>query len=338
MTGRNRASSPRSSELRSQRAVRSRDRINQASDRARHPVNVRPVTVRGNMAGSNAKRRTQGNVRRKMYYSLNTAGAEVRLPAFPILQGGWKLASGALTIILLACIWAMWSAPTFQVDTIKVNGVQRIPAAEINTALDLEGVSILEVMPDQVKEDLLVAFPDIATASVQVGLPAGVAIRVKEREPVLAWHQNDETRWIDKDGFIFPARGDSSTLVNVQSEGDPPGLAKPADENADKPEVITPEDLKPKVASQYIQPELIAAIQKLSGQAPTGTAILYDPRYGLGWIDPKGWKVYYGTQIENMDLKLNQYAVIIEDFAKRGIQPTMISVEYPHAPFYRTEP
>src|SRR5512133_3465038 len=76
MTERNRAPSSRSSDLRSQRAVRSKDRITQASERARHPVNVRPVTVRGNMAGTNAKRRTQGNVRRKTYYTLNTAGAE----------------------------------------------------------------------------------------------------------------------------------------------------------------------------------------------------------------------------------------------------------------------
>jgi cell division protein FtsQ len=290
------------------------------------------------MAGSAAKRRTQGNVRKKTYYSLNTAGAEIRLPAFPNLRGGWKTASGALSLILLACIWAMWSAPTFQVDTIKVNGVQRIPAAEINTALDLEGISILEVMPDQVKQDLLAAFPDIATASVQVGLPAGVLVRVKEREPVMAWQQNGETRWIDKDGFIFPARGDSSSLMNVQSEGDPPAPADPEEKKPAEDAVVTIADIKPKAAGPYIQPALIAAIQKLSGQAPTGTSILYDPRYGLGWNDPKGWQVYFGTQIDNMDLKLNQYAVIIDDFSKRGIQPVMISVEFPLAPFYRTEP
>ncbi len=326
-------SASRSADLRSRKAARAKDKITQASEKARHPVNVRPVTVRGNMAGTPGKRRTQSNVRKKYYYTLNTTGAEVRLPAFPILHAGWRLLSGGLVIVLLVGIWAMYSSSTFQVGSLKIVGAKRIAPADINTSLDLEGASILDVIPDQVKEGLLAAYPDIEEASIQVGLPANVVIRIKERQPVVAWQQNGETRWIDQAGMIFPVRGDVPELVNVQAEGNPPA-PRPAEE--EKPAALP--NPKPKAPQPFINQDLLVAIQKLSVQAPSGTPVLYDPRYGLGWNDPQGWKVYYGMDIENMDLKLEQYKVIVTDLGKRGIQPKMISVEFPHAPFYRLEP
>ncbi len=68
-----------------------------------------------------------------------------------------------------------------------------------------------------------------------------------------------------------------------------------------------------------------------------GIDLLYNPEYGLGWQDPHGWKVYFGTNIEDIDQKLAQYSVIIEALAARNIQPVLISLEFLHAPFYRLE-
>ena len=84
-------------------------------------------------------------------------------------------------------------------------------------------------------------------------------------------------------------------------------------------------------------PELILTILNLANMTPAGTSIAYDPRYGLGWVDPKGWKVYFGFNMVGLDSKLAQYAGIVTNLSNQGIQPKIISIQYPYAPFYRLE-
>ncbi|HEY3344545.1 MAG TPA: FtsQ-type POTRA domain-containing protein [Anaerolineaceae bacterium] len=346
-----RTNSKRSAALRSQRSQREHERVSQASERARNPSTMPPVMSRGSMAGAPGTRRkaTQTNVRRKVYYSLGASGAEVSLPSITMLRPSWRLLSGAMAIVLLAAIWAMWSTAMFQIGKINVIGVKRIPQAEISKAVDLEGVSILQANPDELQQALQDSFPDLSKASVQVGLPASVVVRVQERQPLINWQGDKQTVWVDASGMAFPPRGEPSGLIAVKAVGTPPappstpsGDTAAGSSSAPAPTatpVATPlaPDLKP-AAHPFLTADLISAIQKLSGQAPAKTAILYDARYGLGWKDPKGWTVYFGSNMDSMDLKLEQYKVITGELAKQKIVPAMISVEFPHAPFYRLEP
>jgi cell division protein FtsQ len=336
----------RATQVRTRRSGTIEQRGAQAADRVKNPVSMPPVMTRGRVTGMAAlpgtRKRQQSNVRRKYYYALNTSGAEVRLPAIPQIQLGWRLLSGILSIVLLVGIWAMWSTSMFQVEKVRVVGAKRIPTADINTAAGLEGLSILEADPTQLKKDLQLAFPDLATISIQVGLPADVVVRVTERAPILAWQQGSDTKWIDQNGFAFPMRGTEPGLVTIQAEGNPPGPA--ADPKEALPAANTSSTAATgsvKVEAQpkpFLTPEMINPILKMSKQVPEGSPVLYDPRYGLGWNDPtQGWKVYIGMDLENMDLKLSQYKAIVDDLNKRGIHPVMISVEFPHAPFYRLE-
>jgi hypothetical protein len=345
-----RTSTKRSSALRSERSVREQSRVSQASERARHPSSMPPVMSRGNMAGAPGSRRktTQTNMRRKVYYSLGKSGAEVHLPAMPVFRPSWRLLSGAISLALLASIWAMWSSAMFQIGKINIVHAQRIPHADIETALNLDGESVLKANPPELEQTLQDSFPDLAKASVQVGLPASVVVQVQERQPIIAWQGEKETVWIDASGMAFPPRGSVPGLIAVKAKGTPPapaGASKDASpaaaDNAAQPTptatAIAP-DLKPAAAKPFITVDLISAIQKLSGQAPKISPIIYDARYGLGWVDPQGWTVYFGSNIDDMDLKLQQYKVITGELAKQQIVPVMISVEFPHAPFYRLEP
>jgi hypothetical protein len=346
-----RTSTKRSSALRGDRSQREQTRVSQASERARHPSSMPPVMSRGNMAGAPGSRRktTQTNVRRKVYYSLGNSGAEVHLPAMPVFRPSWRMLSGVICLGLLVCIWAMWSSAMFQIGKINIQGSKRIPLADISAALGLDGESVLNANPAELEQALQDSFPDLAKASVQVGLPASVVVRVQERQPIIAWQGEKETVWIDASGMSFPPRGTVPGLITVKAKGTPPapatptpadGQPTPAAASAQATPTATPiiPDLKPAAARPFITVDLISAIQKLSGQAPKNTPILYDARYGLGWIDPQGWTVYFGSNIDDMDLKLEQYKVITGELAQQKIVPVMISVEFPHAPFYRLEP
>ena len=89
------------------------------------------------------------------------------------------------------------------------------------------------------------------------------------------------------------------------------------------------------VQDQIISAEMVQAILTLSKQAPVDTIILYDSEHGLGWQDPQGWKVYFGSSPEDMELRLTMYEVMVALFKERGITPVLVSLEYLHAPYYR---
>ncbi|MCL4560515.1 MAG: FtsQ-type POTRA domain-containing protein [Chloroflexi bacterium] len=329
-------SAKRSFSLRSRNSERSQERVSQAADRARRPMAVPPVMARTSMAGKSAHRRPQGNARRQYYYSLNTPGAELRLPALPVVQFGWRLASGTMAVFLVIAIWALLSASNFQVEGVRVLGAKRLTSSDVNAALNIDGEPIVSVIPDQIKQDLLAAFPDILSADIEVGIPNAVVVRIIERKPVIAWQQDGKTQWIDAAGIVFPERGSAEGLVTVEAEGAPviPGSEK---SSAETISVVDQPALEPSEPKIFLPPEMIPSIIKLSKQAPAGMPIAFSPRYGLGWNDPQGWKVYFGMETNDVDLKLQQYQVIVQHLTSQGIHPVMISVEFPRAPFYRLE-
>jgi hypothetical protein len=60
----------------------------------------------------------------------------------------------------------------------------------------------------------------------------------------------------------------------------------------------------------FISTEMVQALKGLGSHVPPGMVIIYNPSYGFGWNDPRGWRVYFGIS-------------------------AMINVTYPTAPYYR---
>ncbi len=88
----------------------------------------------------------------------------------------------------------------------------------------------------------------------------------------------------------------------------------------------------------YISPDLVKAIQAIAPAVPQGTTVEYDPEYGLGWPDSRGWKVWFGTDVSDMPLKLEVYKSLVDSLTQKRIQPAFISVQYANAPYYRMNP
>jgi hypothetical protein len=274
---------------------------------------------------------------------LKSKGAMLQIPALPNLHIGWRFISGAIFVLSLAVVITFSSLSTFKVSAVSLEGAERLTAETLNAQLGLAGASIVEVQPDELETRIADLFPGLSSVKVSVGLPASVTVKVVERQPLIAWYQDGMTYWIDAEGVLFPASGETAASQTVYATGDPPAAYKPpaeddeVDEETDQEESEEPVSVLETSNREATTPEFVQGIQTLLTYLPEGSVLQYDPEYGLGWQDPKGWLVYFGKDIENIDLKLIEYQKIIAKLSEENLTPALISLEFLHAPFYRLE-
>lgn len=283
-----------------------------------------------------AKKKAQGTVSRRMGtvrgsrsrqartgydLSFSLGRTDVRAPALTLPRLGPRWVSGTLTLMLAFMLYTMWTASTFTVSAAEVSGNERLTAEDIYSGLGVAGQPIFKAIPSQIMNQLRIAYPDLASVAVQVKFPNQVAVKVTERLPVLLWYQDGKTTWIDTNGVAFMPRGEADGLVQVSSTGSPTGIIA---------------DPKKSFYDQvFVQPEIVKAILALAPNVPKGISMTFDPQYGIGWQDPRGWSVYFGQNIKDIDMKLKVYQSMVDTFIRQGIQPTLISVEFLDAPFYK---
>jgi hypothetical protein len=271
-------------------------------------------------------RRTPGratkNSHRNGYDIAFTLGRTgVRAPALNIPQLGPRWVSAALTLLLGFMLFTMWTASPFTVTAAEVRGNQRLGAAEINAMLSMIGQPIFKAVPAQMEANLRTAYSDLESVKVHVGFPNRITVDVKERTPVLAWYQNGVVTWIDASGVAFMPRGEVPGLVQVTANG--------------APTQVPPDPALPLYEQKFIAPEMVQALTVLAPDDPAGMPMIFDPQYGMGWQDPRGWTVYFGQNAKDIPMKKAVYQAIVDTLTLQGVQPSLISVEYLNAPFYK---
>jgi cell division protein FtsQ len=307
-----------------------------------------PVMARTPMAGVSKPAARSAKKGRKMYnISLDsTHGAEMSFPALPRIVLSWRVISFAMVAFLGIALYTFWETPTYRIDVPRIEGLKRLTVNQVNTELGLTGELIFSIDPNNLETELLEAFPEFSDAEVKIELPNTVSIEVTERMPVLVWVKDGESYLLDKQGITFPTRGVnlSGSYPIVEAIGDPPELIQPVGEGQDIqavtiskitgvliPQLPPIDQVKP-----LLSPEMVQSILMLSEQAPAGSKLLYDPVHGLGWTDRRGWQVYLGNA-QFMEIKLQEYRAVMDRLKIDQIRPTIISVEYVHAPYYRLE-
>ena len=253
--------------------------------------------------------------------AFNLGRTAVRAPLVSLPNLGSRWVSAGLTLLLVFLLYTMGTANTFKVTAIELTGNQRLDTAIISTSIGLTGQPIYKAIPFKIEKALRAAFPELKHVSVRVVFPNHLQVAVVERTPILAWFQDGNTKWIDSDGIAFPPRGDVPGLVQVASSSNPP-----------KPPEDSP---KPPVDQPFIDPAMVQAILALYSQVPGGTPVIYDSKYGMGWQDSRGWSVYFGQNTQEIEMKKKVYEAILDTFSKQGIQPSLVSVAYLDAPFYK---
>jgi len=310
----------------------------------RRPERVTPgVIVRGMGLGTPVVQKARNKARRQFYYSLGNTGAEVRLPSVPLVKPGWRILSGLLVLVLMVGIWFAYNNPMFQVSTLEITGIERLSNKDILQVVDVANRPIFTVNPGELKTALEAAFPELADVQVTVGMPAIVAITAVERQPAILWKFGEERYWIDGDGYIFEPRGEANTLISIEADTAPPVItpvvildlnnaaATKEKESGEK----TPEPVE--TLRRNLDPVVLKAALALSKVVPAGTSLTYSAKNGMGWADSRGWNVFVGVNLDQMDQKLKVYEAVVNKLTQDGITPVMISVENLHAPFYRLE-
>jgi len=264
---------------------------------------------------------------------------------------GWRLLSFLLTAAFAYGLYFLWTAPNFRISSITISGLQHIPQQQVLEQLELSGNRIYLINTQEVQETLNRTYPELWNITIQLIMPNEVSIRLIERQPMIAWNFDELNLWIDAQGFLIPARNLELDLLTINanalptyqlstSQYDEPISQDESNGNIikDKP-AIKPEfqhDLFFAFPKQ-ITPNLLTAILQLNAWMPDEKELLYESTRGVGWKDARGWNVFIGSKLENINDKMLMYETIIRKLDEEGIKPAMVSVEFLHAPYYRLE-
>jgi cell division protein FtsQ len=242
--------------------------------------------------------------------------------SLPRLQFGPRWFSFLIVLFCLVDLYLMLNMDPFIVRRATILGNERLSLQEIENVLGANNLAATVLNPAQIEYNILASFPEVATAQAQVNLPAELQITIKERTPVASWTQDNQTVWIDSQGFAFAPRGEAPNLITISATGAPPQPSSP--------------DSAPGIgAHAFMTTQLMSAITTLAPSLPDGASLVFDPQYGLGWIEPGGCKVYFGNTYLDTPLKLQVVQAILKHLAEQELKPALISVAYPNAPFYR---
>jgi cell division protein FtsQ len=286
-----------------------------------------PLLMRSSLAGTFAPDARRGKKTKRRYdVALGTQGVEMQRPSLPKIAIGWRLVSGLVVGVLLFVLYTLWNFPALKVSAAEVEGLQNLKPEDINAIAAVSGKPIFLVKPGEIQEELQAAFPDLASVTVQVKIPAQVFVSVEERVPVLNWKQEGRNFWVDAEGVAFPERNAKSPKIVVEAEGALPASADPGEGESAQSTVYP-----------VVSPELVSAVQAMAEEAPKDIPLVYSSERGLGWKDPRGWQVFFGKDTQDMAAKLSIYQAIVKSLKKDDIKPAVISVEYLYAPYYRLE-
>jgi len=307
--------------VRKRRAQRAVNEIQQTTQRAANPVR-QVVTSRAVPARPMVKPMRAETSRR---FNVALGLPEIHLHRQGVSRSNassrWRIVSICIAVFLGMLIYLALTLPYFHVPGTTMLGNNRLSREEIETVLGVVGQSIFTIQPDEMAARLRMNYPELASAEVDAYLPSHVYITLTERQPVILWRQGEGYTWIDSAGVAFRPRGEAAGLISVNGLALPPvGLSSSDDPLSPPP---------------FMQKELVDAILLLAPHVPAGSTMVFDPVYGLGWNDSRGWQAYLGTSSKDMPLKVRVYQSLVDSLASRGRTPEFISVVYPDAPYYR---
>ena len=308
----------RAEEVRLRREKKQDQRTQRAARQATR--SAPPVTTRGQPTSAASGRRRSQNTRRRFQVALPIPSDNIRTLSIPRPHLGPRAVSLLLAVILATALYLVYSLPYFRVAQAQITGNQMLSSQEINSVLAVIGQPIFALKPGDLEIRLRLNFPELVSAKVTVSLPNFVSVSLVERHPVIRWEQGGGYTWIAEDGVAFRPRGEMPELISVVADAAP---------------VVNLSASDPMNPTPYISTEMVQALKGLAAHVPPGMVIIYDPNFGFGWNDPRGWRVYFGTSASNVELKMRVYESMVNSLTQRGIRPAMINVTYPTAPYYR---
>jgi hypothetical protein len=319
-------------------------KVRQAATQPMPRLDMPTILTRGAL-GTPLLQRTRTKPRRKVSIPMDTPGTEMVLPSLPFANPGWRVLSGIWFLLSVAIILLLSYDPMYRISEVSFAGIESINPGDVEIFAGLKGQQAFAINPAVIEDRLQRAFPELMDVSIKVSMPGTALIAASEREPVILWKYHNQEVLIDMEGVVFPRRGQAGVdeLLVIVSDMPPP--APPTEELDDieaiRQEVEQWESGEATAADlwepQQTDPALVEAALNLQPYLPPETALVYSHYDGLGWSDSRGWNVFVGLDLDEIEFKMAEYDAIVDHLQQKGIRPRMISVEHVHAPFYRLE-
>lgn len=261
--------------------------------------------------------------------------ARVRLPLASLrqvlLSARW-LSLGVLALSIYA-LTLIGLEERFYLTAIPVEGVISVPATEVVQASSLAGSHVFAADPGTAAQQIMDNVPGIISATVTLGWPNQVQIKVTEDSPIAIWVEGSNQFWVTRNGRLIPARSQSLGLLMIQSEIETSNAAPDETETADEAngEAVVVETSNPHI--RFVPRDVLAGALQLKELRPNIDRLFYRPSSGLSYQDGRGWRVFFGTGTD-MPQKLVVYETIVDELLAQGLTPQYVSVSNQEKPYY----
>lgn len=225
----------------------------------------------------------------------------------------WRVISALAFLMFSALLVLIFTGDAFYVQSIQAHGLIYQTGEEIFAFSDIADYHIFWLDPELIRANILRS-ASVADASVELGWPPDmVTVQVEERQPALLWSEAGKEVWIDLQGRAMPVRADIPGLPRVTVDGGFEG---------------------PLTAGRELGQDTVLGALRMQEILPDGTDLDYNPIYGLGWTNHRGWRIWVGSGT-GMSEKIGIYEFLFDNLAARGIEVEELNIANPDAPFYR---
>lgn len=306
--------------VRIRRERENKQQMKRAALEAARPIQQTITRANPDIGRPRRKSANPGRGRRRFQIALPMSRTDVRTINMPRLRWGWRSLSLTFATALGLLIYLAFQRPELRVVQAEITGNRLLAPSELNSVLNVAGQPIFILIPEDLETRLRLHYPELVSVHVDVSMPNHVSVNIVERQPVIRWEQGGGYTWIAEDGIAFRPRGEVLGLISVVA------LSGPAIEDV---------SVDPLTPAPFISTEMVESLKGLAPHVPPAESILYDAVLGFGWNDPRGWRVYFGTSANDVELKMRVYESMVASLTQRGIRPALINVTYPTAPYYR---
>jgi hypothetical protein len=243
-----------------------------------------------------------------------------------LLPTPWSWSKALSTLLLLGALFSVALLHTAEEwfvyrEDVRFHNLIRMRGDDLYSALDLDGLNIFWVEPENIRNTLL-EVPWVEDAQVAVTLPAGISVSLTEMTPAAVWVTNHGNYWLAMNGDALP--------IATLEESALPELALPhivdslqeAREVGEGPLAIEPEVLTSALT-------LMAALPELEN------SVRYNELVGLNFAlpEPAVW-VYWGDGF-NLETKLKHLEIARETVRRAEDPVQIIDVSVVDRPYIR---
>ena len=225
----------------------------------------------------------------------------------------WRAVSALIVLVFGAVLVLIFTTELFYVRSIQVRGLEYLTVEEVFAFADVANYHLFWLDSERVRDNILRS-SSVADATVELGWPPDmINIQIEERQPAVIWSESGVEMWVDLQGRMMKARVELPNLMRINA------TVGAFDE--------------PLTDGRQLDDDIVFGALQIQELLPDMTSLNYDPVYGLGWTDNNGWQVWMGSGT-GMSEKVKIYNALVQNLMTRGIQPGVINVANPDAPFY----